>query len=127
MINVLGLNRNRQTYSSKPVVFVSLYEHHSNLLPWRESECEVVTIGLNDRGTVSIDELQKKLLEYSGKFERKIFEMNETKNEIKKKKIVLDRPLKIGSFSAASNVTGVVSEINAITILLHRNGALAFW
>ena len=38
-----------------------------------------------------------------------------------------DRPLKIGSFSAASNVTGIVSDTWGISKLLHQNGALAFW
>ena len=38
-----------------------------------------------------------------------------------------ERPLKIGSFSAASNVTGVVSNNRAVSIMLHRHGALAFW
>ena len=38
-----------------------------------------------------------------------------------------DRPLKIGSFSAASNVTGIVSDTRAISALLHRHGALSFW
>ena len=37
------------------------------------------------------------------------------------------RPLRIGSFSACSNVTGALSDINAITSVLHRHGALAFW
>jgi selenocysteine lyase/cysteine desulfurase len=37
------------------------------------------------------------------------------------------RPLKIGSFSAASNVTGIGSDTRAIGALLHRHGALAFW
>ena len=38
-----------------------------------------------------------------------------------------DRPLRIGSFSAASNVTGIVSDTRAIAALLHRHGALSFW
>ena len=38
-----------------------------------------------------------------------------------------DRPLKIGSFSAASNVTGILSNSCAIADLLHRHGALSFW
>src|SRR5690606_22544510 len=38
-----------------------------------------------------------------------------------------DRPLKIGSFSAASNVTGIVSDTHAVSRLLHEHGALAFW
>jgi selenocysteine lyase/cysteine desulfurase len=35
--------------------------------------------------------------------------------------------LKIGSFSAASNVTGIVSHTFSVTALLHRHGALSFW
>jgi selenocysteine lyase/cysteine desulfurase len=35
--------------------------------------------------------------------------------------------LRIGSFSAASNVTGIVSDTHRITQLLHEHGALAFW
>jgi selenocysteine lyase/cysteine desulfurase len=38
-----------------------------------------------------------------------------------------DRPLKIGSFSAASNVTGIISDAHAISDLLHRHDALSFW
>ena len=33
----------------------------------------------------------------------------------------------IGSFSAASNVTGLVADVDGITEELHRAGALAFW
>jgi selenocysteine lyase/cysteine desulfurase len=38
-----------------------------------------------------------------------------------------DRPFKIGSFSAASNVSGIVSDVRAVTVLLHRYGALSLW
>ena len=38
-----------------------------------------------------------------------------------------DRPLRIGSFSAASNVTGLITDVPAISALLHRHGALACW
>ena len=38
-----------------------------------------------------------------------------------------DRELKIGSFSAASNVTGIVTDTHRITRLLHEHGALALW
>ncbi len=38
-----------------------------------------------------------------------------------------DRPLRIGSFSAASNVTGIVCDMRGVSALLHRHGALAFW
>jgi len=37
------------------------------------------------------------------------------------------RPLRIGTFSAASNVTGALSDTDAIASLLHGFGALSFW
>jgi selenocysteine lyase/cysteine desulfurase len=36
-----------------------------------------------------------------------------------------DRPLKLGSFSAASNVTGIVTDVDAVARVLRRHGALA--
>jgi selenocysteine lyase/cysteine desulfurase len=38
-----------------------------------------------------------------------------------------DRPLLIGAFSAASNVTGIVSDTYGVSTLLHQHGALAVW
>ena len=35
--------------------------------------------------------------------------------------------MKIGSFSAASNVTGIITDTAAVSSLLHEHGALAFW
>ncbi len=87
----------------RPVVFVGPFEHHSNELPWRESIADVVTIHEDADGHVDLDHLTAEL-------ERSA-----------------DRPLKIGSFSAASNVTGVLTETHTITRLLHAHGALAFW
>lgn len=37
------------------------------------------------------------------------------------------RPLLIGSFSAASNVTGILTDTGAVARLLHAHGALSFW
>ena len=87
----------------RPVVFIGPYEHHSNELPWRESICDVVTIREDEHGAINLDELERALIEYA------------------------DRPLKIGSFSAASNVTGIVSNTRDIAITLHEHGALSFW
>ena len=43
----------------RPVVFVGPHEHHSNLLPWRESGCEVVTIPQHSiTGMVDLVELE---------------------------------------------------------------------
>jgi selenocysteine lyase/cysteine desulfurase len=38
-----------------------------------------------------------------------------------------ERPLLIGSFSAASNVTGILTDTAAVARLLHAYGALSFW
>jgi selenocysteine lyase/cysteine desulfurase len=87
----------------RPVVFIGPYEHHSNELPWRESIADVVVIQEDADGRIDEVELERRLVEYG------------------------DRPLRIGSFSAASNVTGVLSETARISRLLHQHGALAFW
>ena len=87
----------------RPVVFIGPYEHHSNDLPWRESIAELVTIDENSDGRIDLGHLEHQLMAYR------------------------DRPLKIGSFSAASNVTGIQSDIRGTTTLLHRHGALSFW
>lgn len=87
----------------RPIVFLGPYEHHSNELPWRESIADVVVIDEDEDGRIDLDSLRREL-EKAG-----------------------DRPLKIGSFSAASNVTGVKSNILEITRTLHHHGALAFW
>lgn len=47
-------------------------------------------------------------------------------NKLKMYKDVQDR-VKIGSFSATSNVTGIISDVDKITILLHKYGFLSFW
>jgi len=87
----------------RPVVFIGPYEHHSNELPWRESLAEVVTIDEDADGLIDLAMLERELHKYT------------------------DRPLKIGSFSAASNVTGIGSKTAQIATLLHRHGALSFW
>jgi len=87
--------------ADRPVVFVGPYEHHSNELPWRESIADVVTIREDADGRVDVDHLVHELRRHAS------------------------RPLKIGSFSAASKVTGIVTDVAAISITLHRHGALA--
>ncbi len=87
----------------RPVVFIGPFEHHSNELPWRESIADVVVIPEDSDGHIDIEELTAALVRFE------------------------DRPLKIGSFSAASNVTGITTDTAAVASLLHRNGALSFW
>ncbi|CAB4875402.1 MAG: aminotransferase class V-fold PLP-dependent enzyme [Actinobacteria bacterium] len=89
--------------AERPVVFIGPFEHHSNELPWRESIADVVTIHEDADGHIDVAHLRTELERFA------------------------DRPLKIASFSAASNVTGIVSDTHAITQILHEHGALAFW
>ncbi len=87
----------------RPVVFIGPYEHHSNELPWRETIADVVPIREDADGRIDLEHLRKQLLVYG------------------------DRERKIGSFSAASNVTGIISDMEGISALLHAHGALSFW
>ncbi|MCJ7756137.1 MAG: aminotransferase class V-fold PLP-dependent enzyme [Thermoanaerobaculales bacterium] len=87
----------------RPVVFIGPYEHHSNEISWRETIADVVVIDEDWDGRIDENHLERELTAFR------------------------DRPLKIGSFSAASNVTGIVSDTTSVTELLHRHGALAFW
>jgi len=87
----------------RPVVFVGPFEHHSNELPWRESIAEVVVIREDADGHIDQAHLRDELARHAG------------------------RSLKIGSFSAASNVTGIVSDTYGVARLLHEHGALSFW
>jgi selenocysteine lyase/cysteine desulfurase len=89
--------------NERPVVFVGPYEHHSNELPWRESIADVVTIGLDSEGGIDLEQLEDELLRHVG------------------------RRFKLGSFSAASNVTGVLTDVDRVSVLLHRHHALALW
>ena len=98
LIRLLQLDR-----SERPVVFIGPYEHHSNELPWRESVAEVVTIREDRQGRVDLDHLEHELRRHG------------------------DRAVKIGSFSAASNVTGIVTDVDEVSIALHRHGALSCW
>ncbi|HDZ08377.1 aminotransferase class V-fold PLP-dependent enzyme [Pseudohongiella sp.] len=87
----------------RPVVFIGPYEHHSNELPWRESIARMELIPLDADGGIDLTALERALVKHQG------------------------RRLLIGSFSAASNVTGIKTDVAAVTALLKRFGALACW
>src|SRR5690606_20048945 len=89
--------------NERPVVFIGPYEHHANELPWRESIAELVVIDEDADGKPDQAMLLRELEKYK------------------------DRPLKIGSFSAASNVTGIGAGTQKIASILHAHGALSFW
>ncbi len=84
-------------------VLIGPYEHHSNILPWRESGATVTEVPEAPDGGVDCDALQELLLERRG------------------------ADLMIGSFSAASNVTGILTDPDPVTRLLKAQGAFAIW
>ncbi|MBN1948820.1 MAG: aminotransferase class V-fold PLP-dependent enzyme [Candidatus Cloacimonetes bacterium] len=87
---------------NKPVVFVGPYEHHSNEIMWRRTLCEVIEISLNDQGEIDLLALESTV----------------------SSPIYNHRP-KIGSFSAASNVTGIKTPVYEVARILHEHNALA--
>ncbi len=89
--------------NQRPVVFVGPYEHHSNELPWRESIADVIEIPEDEEGQVDLSVLESELRRHA------------------------QRVLKIGSFSAASNVTGILTDTLAVAEILHQHGAWSFW
>jgi len=86
----------------QPVVFVGPYEHHSNELTWRQSLAKSIEVRLDAAGNIDLAHLEE-LLQAPEHQDR----------------------LRIGSFSAASNVTGIKSSVREISELLHRHGAIA--
>jgi selenocysteine lyase/cysteine desulfurase len=88
--------------AERPVVFVGPYEHHSNDLQWREALADVERVPLDCDGQICLATLERLLTKHEG------------------------RGTKIGAFSAASNVTGIKTDVRGLAALLHRHGALFF-
>ncbi len=86
----------------QPVVFVGPYEHHSNEISWRQCLVDTVEVRLDAVGDVDLLHLEELLgdPQYQGR-------------------------LLIGSFSAASNVTGIRTDVRKVASLLHKYGAIA--
>jgi len=89
-------------HQHQPVVFVGPYEHHSNEISWRENLATVVEVRLDAEGAIDLQHLES-LLKDPAYLGRK----------------------RIGSFSAASNVTGMRSPVHEIARLLHQHDAIA--
>lgn len=98
LVQAMGL-RTGTAAGEKPVVFIGPYEHHSNDLMWRESAVTLVRIPLDEEGRLCFGTLESELERHA------------------------DRKMKIGSFSAASNVTGIKTDMRRLGALLHGHGA----
>ncbi|PAA53217.1 hypothetical protein BOX15_Mlig014098g1 [Macrostomum lignano] len=106
LIGVLELQERRRR-GEKLAVVHGPFEHHSNLLPWRELADVCTRTPLDSAGGVDMAALEATLKQLrSGE----------------KQKLLL-----IGAFSAASNVTGTVTDTASVTAMLHAYGAIAVW
>ena len=86
----------------RPVVFITHMEHHSNQTPWLESIAEVVVLPPDENLLVQPHVLEEAIRPYAG------------------------RKMKIGSFSACSNVTGIMPAYRELTRIMHRHGGYCF-
>lgn len=104
--NPNGINCNQALHDYmhgvKPIVFVGPYEHHSNEILWRQTLCEIIEIPMNANAELDLEVLDTLV----------------GKPEYKKR-------LKIGSFSAASNVSGLLTPVYDVARIMHRHGGLA--
>jgi selenocysteine lyase/cysteine desulfurase len=86
----------------RPVVFITHMEHHSNHTSWLETIADVVQLQPDKDLLVDPSELQKELGKYK------------------------NRKMKIGSFTACSNVTGISTPYHELAKVMHENGGLCF-
>ncbi|KAJ7565533.1 hypothetical protein O6H91_02G064300 [Diphasiastrum complanatum] len=100
-INVPSILREQMLEKVMPeqrwLVFVGPYEHHSNLLSWRHSLAEVIEIPADGKGMIDLAKLKEYLEDPKYKMRQKL-----------------------GSFSACSNVTGILTDTRQISELLHK-------
>lgn len=86
----------------RPIIFITHMEHHSNQTSWLETIARVEVIGATPDGLVDLEDLKRLLEKYK------------------------DKPLKIASVSACSNVTGIQPPIHEIAKIMHQNEGLCF-
>ncbi|MEP2707339.1 MAG: aminotransferase class V-fold PLP-dependent enzyme [Roseibium sp.] len=102
LVHLLGVSGAVER-GENPLVVLGPYEHHSDILPWRESGAEVLEIGESANGGPDLGELAQVLEEKAA------------------------NRLVVGAFSMMSNVTGIVTDDEAVTRLLKQFGALSVW
>ncbi len=86
----------------KPVVLITHMEHHSNQTTWQECEVTLVIIDRGKDGLPDLEHLKQLLEQYQ------------------------HRELKIGSFTACSNVTGIITPIHEMAKIMHQYDGLCF-
>ncbi|KAK3597171.1 hypothetical protein CHS0354_003665 [Potamilus streckersoni] len=96
-----ALKINQPRVAEETVVFISPYEHHSNILPWREYGAKVISIRDIKQGSLDLKHLEAEL-----KFWKE-----------RKRNLLV-------SMSAASNITGIKTDTVAVAKIAHKHGAL---
>lgn len=86
----------------KPIVFITHMEHHSNQTSWLETIANVEIIPCQDSGLICFESFEKLLKKYK------------------------ERPIKIASVTACSNVTGIRTDYHKIAKMTHQYGGLCF-
>ena len=102
LVHLLGV-AGQAGADEKPLVILGPYEHHSNILPWRESGAEVVEIPEAAEGGPDLAVLEAILRQTEG------------------------RALRVAAFSAASNVTGILTDTDRVSAILNRHGVISVW
>jgi selenocysteine lyase/cysteine desulfurase len=106
---IMGLRSADNIYNVKlqfdderPVVFITHMEHHSNQVPWYETIADVVVLPAGDNNLVDPKILSLELKKYA------------------------NRSLKIGSFTACSNVTGIITPYYELAKIMHEHDGFCF-
>ncbi|WP_075340949.1 aminotransferase class V-fold PLP-dependent enzyme [Tenacibaculum agarivorans] len=86
----------------RPIVFISHMEHHSNQTSWLETIADVEVVECNNEGLICLDIFEKTIQKYQ------------------------DRPIKIASIIAGSNVTGIKTDYHKVAALIHKYNGLCF-
>ncbi len=88
----------------RPVVLITHMEHHSNQITWEECDVDLIIVPfVAETGLPDLEELEKMAKKYAA-----------------------ERPLVIGSFTAGSNVTGILTPIHEMAEIIHRHGGICF-
>lgn len=106
---ILGMKTNQffnkdhfEKIPEKPVVFITHMEHHSNHTSWLETYSDVVLLEPDAHNLVNPDSLRKEIGKYK------------------------NRKMKIGAFTACSNVTGVIPPYYELARIMHENDGYVF-
>jgi len=107
IIGIRETDNIKKEYHSKdtnesPVVFITHMEHHSNQVPWYETMADVVILPAGNDNLVDPQVLEEELKKYA------------------------NRKLKIGSFTACSNVTGIITPYYELAKIMHQHDGFCF-